>query len=318
MRRTPMERNAHRKEIAERYWLIGSSTASVLFHCAAFAVLSYSATIYPVVASPSANQVLWFYPSLFFGSRTLSSEAADTSVSSQTRREPTGPVSRPVPGRTEPPAATTRHGTTPVRQTEPATGAVAKHYVAEEAPQELSLASLRVVPHPKAAPPVKAEKEAHESHKPLEPLAPAIMAPRQPPKEVEKQANTPAVVRPRPGEAASPAPPVAVPADKRITQALSIDSTRQGGDISDRKPEGNNLLQPANRGEGSAAPSTGRTAVKEGDTGPALPVAFSLKKEMARPQGGVHAATERNETGHRTPGVATGAAVRDTGALTGG
>ncbi|ABL00297.1 FHA domain containing protein [Pelobacter propionicus DSM 2379] len=316
MRRATMERNADSKEISDRYWLIGSSTASILFHCAAFAVLSCSATLYPVVASPSANQVLWFYPSLLFGSRTVSSEVADTNTLSRTRREAPGPVSRPVPGRTEPPAATTRQGAAPVRQADPATVAAAERSVAQETPRELSLAALRVAPHPKASPPVKTEKVAHQFQNPLQPPAPAVVAQRQPPKEAEKQPDTPAVVRPHPGEAASLATPVAMPADQKENQALSTDSTRQGGHNFDRNPEGSNLLQPVNRG-GSGAPTAGGAVVKEGEVGPALPAALSLKNESTRPQGVTHAATEHNGTGHRSPVVTTGGTVRDDGTVAG-
>jgi hypothetical protein len=58
--------------------------------------------------------------------------------------------------------------------------------------------------------------------------------------------------------------------------------------------------------------------VKEGEAGPVLPAAFSLEKEMARPQGVTHAATENSGTGYRPPVITAGGTVRDVGTVAGG
>lgn len=279
-----MERNADRKEISERYGLLGSCGASVLFHCAALVVLGYSATIYPVIASPSSKEVLWFYPSLLLGSTMVSNEVADNDTSLQQERG----APAVAPGRAGQVVAVAAQAAIPVQHADELPGTTSVRTVVEEVPDGLSLATARTVPTPGSS--AKHEQPVPEPRRKTVESVPPVLPQRQVLKELERSPAP--VARPHPVETPSVAHSVVTLADSRGSQQLSKESVHQGSLLPDRKPEGDGLQQSMRQDGGREAPAPGTPVVKNAAGGEGRTIAFSARGDVVEHRGSVHAASE--------------------------
>ncbi len=299
-----MERNADKKALCERYWMLSSYAVSAIFHCIAFVILFCTETIYPVVTTPSTKEALWLYPSLFWGSTTESNETTDHTIPLQQVAVASAPVLPSIPLRPEPVVedadekdAGEKVSPTPRADIAPKAAPVPPPV--EKASQELSVASLPVSPPPKTLP--KPEKKLHETRKAaaLPERLPATR--RQPLKETEK----PPVVRQRPVETPPAAKPVITDTDDNGTLPLSKAPNPEEGAVAGKKIHGNDSKQPAMLRSGGEAPSVVVANTIKADAGLARSTESFAGKEAVKPQGSSRTENKNSGTGQSTPAVSS-------------
>lgn len=257
-----MERNADKIEIGERYGLICSSTASLLLHCAAFALLGYSATVYPVIASSSPKEILWFYPSLLFGSTAVSREDAGASPAGLEHEPPvlTPPVRPDRRSATAPPIPTpdaTETAETPGEPTD------------VEAPGKPAAPSLTLAPSPTR---IKAASMTHAS-------PPAATTPQP---TSERTAPSPPTAAKRASEPEAKAQPPSVEKGKDVVvpaaQAAALPDVASGrGTVDSPSPPG------TGRENARETPPPGERTARTGDPLP-RPAAFSPGRDTPPPR----------------------------------
>ncbi len=271
-----MERNADVNTMSDRYGLLGSAAASVLLHCAAFVILAHNVTLYPVVATPSADDVLWFYPSLLFGTSVPAAPPAaswrngagldDTSASP--------PASRSVQSS----LGSASQAVTLSRELSPSGTAPARPLVSA-GPEGLSLVSTNRsgVPEPpvfagKGAPEVPAVVETVLPRERLKPPRVAERAPAVASSPATGQLSTETAVEVRTGER---------------EYSPVRDAARQGQTTSHGLGGGRERLPPEYQGDGARAVAPGPRVASGAVVPPAVPAAVSREGEGERPRGGV-------------------------------
>jgi len=172
--------------------------------------------------------------------------------------------------------------------------------VAEEASQELSVASMPVAPPSKI--PAKPEKPTHEVRKTVAALPQRHVAPRQP----QKEAAPPAILTQRPVAMPAAASPFVTDTDQKGQHQLSKTSDLREVASNGGKPDGSDLNRLAMQQHGKEAASSAVPFVKMIDAAGLAP--SSVKNIVVRPQGSVYAGSGSSGTGPQSSAVSTGKA----------
>lgn len=299
-----MERNANKNEIYERYWLICSSIGSVICHCFAVAIICYSLTIYPVVAMSSSREVLWFYPSLFFGSSAESEDNPDQNASSDQNNVASPPAQRAAPDSPEP-----IENAPPARRTTMSIEAGQSHAASEKIDQVLVVASLPAsLPTPKIVKPDIPEpdklKESVLHSRP-------VIVYRQPSKKVAPTA----VVRQRSVETATLVDsPVSGVNDGISHPSLKASSFHESV-IVQGKADVVARNYPASERPGKEVSLTVAATKGKNNSAVSRAAAFSLMKDLNQAQENTRSDVAGSGTGQRMTGALSGKTAPDSNSV---